>query len=307
VKSKRSNVEQGSLFEMDRPEGAVSGPSRPNIGRPFDHPQLLLGTSAFTASGWAGSFYPVGMKSDDYLTHYASKFRTVEIDSTYYGTPAASTVESWYRKTPADFIFAAKVPQVVTHTNMLLNCEAEFDEFILRMSLLKEKLGPLLFQFPHFSKYEFKGPGPLFSRLRVFLKRATEAYKCRFAVEIRNRTWVDARLTDLLREYKVALALADTSFIPRPWEYKDKLNIVTADFTYVRWLGDRKGIEEMTRTWDKIIVDRRDDLMKWAEVFRQFSDNIHVYTYANNHYAGNGPQTISLFWKLLTESGRTGG
>lgn len=64
------------------------------------------------------------MKSDDYLAYYASKFKTVEIDSTYYGTPAASTVESWYRKTPADFIFAAKVPQIVTHTTMPLNCEA---------------------------------------------------------------------------------------------------------------------------------------------------------------------------------------
>jgi uncharacterized protein YecE (DUF72 family) len=120
VKSKRSNVEQASLFEMDRTEGAVSALSRPEIHRPFDDPQLLLGTSAFTAAGWPDSFYPPGMKSSDYLTYYATQFRTVEIDSTYYGTPAAATVESWYRKTPADFIFAAKIPQVITHTNMLV-------------------------------------------------------------------------------------------------------------------------------------------------------------------------------------------
>lgn len=93
--------------------------------------------------------------------------------------------------------------------------------------------------------------------------------------------------------------------MPRPWEHKEKFELITANFTYVRWLGDRKGIEEINRTWDKIIVDRRDDLMKWAEVFRQFSDGIQVYTYANNHYAGNGPQTVSLFWKLLTEFERT--
>jgi uncharacterized protein YecE (DUF72 family) len=99
---------------------------------------------------------------------------------------------------------------------MLLNCEAEFAEFIGRMTLLKEKLGPLLFQFPRFSQSEFKEPGPLLSRLRVFLKRVTQAYQCRFAVEIRNKTWLDARLTDLLGEYKVALALTDTSFMPRP-------------------------------------------------------------------------------------------
>jgi uncharacterized protein YecE (DUF72 family) len=300
--AKRRGIEssrQASLFRTD--EYAAPLPKALPLVREFDHPRFLLGTSAFTAAGWAGSFYPEGMNSDDYLAYYASKFRTVEIDSTYYGTPAASTVESWYRKTPADFIFAAKVPQIVTHTNLLLNCEAEFDEFVGRMTLLKEKLGPLLFQFPRFSQFEFKGPGPLLSRLRIFLRRATRAYKCRFAVEIRNKTWLDAELIDLLGEHRVALALTDHSFMPRPWEYKQKFNPITADFTYIRWLVDRKGIEELTRTWDKIIMDRKDDLRKWAEVFRQFSDTIQVYAYANNHYAGNGPKTINLFWKLLTE------
>jgi uncharacterized protein YecE (DUF72 family) len=123
----------------------------------------------------------------------------------------------------------------VTHTNALLNCEAEFDEFIGRMTLLKEKLGPLLFQFPHFNRSELKGPGPLFSRLRVFLKRAAEAYKCRFAVQIRNRKLLDTRLTDLLGEHSVALALTDTSLMPRPSEYKERFDLITADFTYVRW------------------------------------------------------------------------
>ena len=291
---------QGSLFKTD--ECAVTIPETPPIVRQFDHSRVLIGTSAFTAAGWAGSFYPVGMKSDDYLGYYASKFRTVEIDSTYYGTPAASTVQSWCRKTPSDFVFAAKVPQVVTHTNMLTNCEAEFDEFIERMSLLKQKLGPLLFQFPHFSRYEFERPQEFLSRLRQFLKRTRETYSNKLAVEIRNKDWLTPLLTDVLGHYRVALALTDHAFMPRPWEFKQKFDMITADFTYVRWLGDRRGIEELTRTWDKIIVDRRDDLMKWAELFRQFSDRIPVYTYANNHYAGNGPQTINLFWKLLTES-----
>jgi len=295
--SKAEPIRQPTLFGMQKLEQA----DRPvNVERP--HPEwLLMGTSAFTAAGWPGSFYPPGMKSSDYLTYYATQFRTVEIDSTYYGTPAAATVESWYRKTPADFIFAAKIPQVITHTNMLVNYEPEFDEFIERMCLLKEKLGPLLFQFPHFDKYEFDTQDEFLHRLRPFLKRATGSFAVRFAVEIRNKNFLNSRLTDLLREYKVALALTDTSFMPRPWEYKEKFELITADFTYVRWLGDRKRIEELTRTWDKVIVDRRDDLVKWAEVFRQFSDTIQVYTYANNHCAGNGPETVKLFWELLNQ------
>jgi len=190
----------------------------------------------------------------------------------------------------------------MTHTNVLLNCEAEFDEFLQRMCLLREKLGPLLFQFPHFSKYDFNDQSEFSRRLRPFLERISKIGNFRFAVEIRNKNWLNSRLTELLREFRVARALTDHSLMPRPWEHKQKLDLLTADFTYIRWLGDRKGIEELTRTWDKIIVDRQDDLMKWVEVFSQFSDGIHVYTYANNHYAGNGPQTINLFWKLLTES-----
>ena len=96
MKSKRSKVEQilqPSLFAMDGP-GKAHVPNKPEIERPFSDPRILIGTSAFTAAGWPGSFYPPGMKSSDYLTYYATWFRTVEIDSTYYGTPSESTVTS---------------------------------------------------------------------------------------------------------------------------------------------------------------------------------------------------------------------
>jgi uncharacterized protein YecE (DUF72 family) len=113
------------------------------------------------------------MKQTEYLSHYAKTFRTVEIDSTFYGTPMASTVESWYRKTPPDFLFAPKVPQVVTHEKMLKDCDAEFDEFIQTMGLLKEKFGPVLLQLPKFSRFEFKASSDFLDRLRPFLNRLT--------------------------------------------------------------------------------------------------------------------------------------
>ena len=73
--------------------------------------QILLGTCAFTASGWNGAFYPKGMKSADYLTFYSQRFETVEVDSTFYGCPAPTTVAKWYDKTAPGFIFSVKVPQ----------------------------------------------------------------------------------------------------------------------------------------------------------------------------------------------------
>lgn len=96
------------------------------VERPYYEPGLLLGTSAFTANGWQGSFYPPGMQPRDFLSYYARQFKTVEIDTTYSATPSASTVTNWYERTPPDFIFAAKVPQVVTHEKALKDCETAF-------------------------------------------------------------------------------------------------------------------------------------------------------------------------------------
>src|ERR1700674_2417310 len=151
-RSKVHPISSPTLFEMGKLEKAGDLMSKLNVERPYSEPGLYLGTSAFTANGWPGSFYPAGMKPRDYLTYYATWFQTVEIDSTYYRTPSASTVTSWYEKTPPDFVFAAKVPQIITHEKILVNCEAEFEEFVDRMDILDEKLGPLLFQFPKFTK-----------------------------------------------------------------------------------------------------------------------------------------------------------
>ncbi len=92
-----------------------------------------------------------------------------------------------------------------------------------------------------------------------------------------------------------------------PWGYsirelKQKFDLVTADFAYVRWLGDRKGIEKQTTMWDKTVIDRREDLTNWVELFRQFvSRNLKVFAYANNHYAGHAPATVKLFWQLWNQ------
>lgn len=285
-----------TLFEMSKPEQPAPPANPLIVERPYVAPGLLLGTSSFTADGWQVSFYPPGTKPRNFLSYYATQFNTVEIDSTYYGTPSAQTVTNWFERTPLDFVFAAKVPQVITHQKLLVNCEAEFDEFLERMNLLSQKLGPLLLQFPWFNKNDIQAD-EFCRRLRSFLDRLKRFSAARFAVEIRNKTWLDQRFLDLLREYNVALALTDHSYMPRPWEISDTLDLVTSDFVYVRWLGDRKGIEAVTTTWDKTIVDRAADLKNWAALFRQFvSRNLKVYAYANNHYAGHGPGTVKLFW-----------
>jgi uncharacterized protein YecE (DUF72 family) len=262
-----------------------------------DNAMLRLGTSAFTAAGWAGSFYPSDLPERDYLSYYAQHFDAVEVDSTFYRSPAASTVRGWYEKTPKGFLFAAKVPQPITHEKMLVDCKEEVAGFLKVMDLLKEKLGPLLFQFPYFKRTKFKSGGEFVARLKAFLKTLPEGY--RFAVEIRNRQWLDAKFADTLRERGVALALVDHPWMPRPAELFAKFDPITADFAYIRWLGDRRGIEEQTKTWDRVIVDRRTQLVEWVEVCRRIAKRkIQILAFANNHYAGHAPATIEMFRQL---------
>ena len=87
---------------MEKLDKAAELAGELKIERPYSLPGILLGTSSFTAKGWEGSFYPKGMRSADYLKFYGTQFQTVEVDSTFYGTPSAATVEKWYEKTPPD-------------------------------------------------------------------------------------------------------------------------------------------------------------------------------------------------------------
>jgi uncharacterized protein YecE (DUF72 family) len=160
-------------------------------------------------------------------------------------------------------------------------------------------LVPLVLQFPYFNKKAFKSVGEFLPRLRFLMKRLKDMPTCRFAVEIRNKNWLDARFADLLREYNVALALTDQEWMPRPLEIFEKFDPITADFAYVRWLGDRKGIEQHTKVWDKVIVDRAPELGEWVEVFQKFvARNLKIFAYANNHFQGHAPATVKLFMDL---------
>ncbi len=87
--------------------------------------------------------------------------------------------------------------------------------------------------------------------------------------------------------------------MPRPKQLFERFDPITTDFTYVRWIGDRKGIEQETKTWDRVIVDRSADLAEWVEVLKAVHKRkIQILAFANNHYAGYGPGTVELFWEL---------
>jgi uncharacterized protein YecE (DUF72 family) len=261
---------------------------------------ILLGTSSFTAAGWAGSFYPKGLRPADYLAFYAQHFPTVEVDSTFYACPSAQTVTNWAAQTPEDFLFSVKIPQVITHEKALVGCDAELGEFLKIMDLLGSKLGAIVLQFPFFNRSAFHDRHEFLDRLVPFLKKLPPEHK--FAIEIRNRDWLGGDFANLLRDRGIALVLQDRSSMPNPSDLK--FDPITTEWTYIRWLGDRKGIEAQTTTWDKAIVDRTAELTRWVDFCYQIMKRgVLSYAYANNHYAGHAPATIEEFRNIWRGKG----
>ena len=110
---------------------------------------LYLGTSSWTAAGWETAIYPPKTKKENFLSFYAGRFNSVEIDSTFYRIPTAKTVQQWRERTPDNFVFAAKPRQSITHEKCLVGADADLNEFLGVMDLLGPKLGPLLIQMPY--------------------------------------------------------------------------------------------------------------------------------------------------------------
>ncbi|HEU5409177.1 MAG TPA: DUF72 domain-containing protein, partial [Nitrospira sp.] len=242
--------------------------------------------------------YPPDLPDRDRLSYYATQFDTVEIDSTFYGTPSATTVRNWASKVSTGFVFAVKVWQEITHQKCLRDCDKELTDFVKTMDLLGEKLGPMLLQLPFFNRSIFKDQSEFLDRLREFLPTLPRDH--RFALEIRNPDWLDARLADLLREYGLALVLQDQSWMPRPTEVFARFDPITANFTYARLLGGRKGIETVTKTWDRVVVGRSAELSEWHGILTTVRKRgIEEFVYINNHYSGCGHITARTFLNMF--------
>ena len=273
----------------------------------LDYPQipnLRLGTSSWSSQDWVDVFYPAGTAPADFISEYAKHFDAVEVDSTFYRTPSPAMVRNWAARTPSGFVLAAKFPQVITHEKVLVDCSAELSEFLKTMDLLGDKLGPLLIQFPYFNKQAFPQPRDFLLRLSDFLEQLPKERA--FAVELRNKYWINDRLLDLLRARNIALALIDHPWMTPVQQLVTRQDVVTANFAYLRWLGDRKGIEERTQSWDKIIIDRTREMETWIPIIRALlKRGINILGFFNNHYAGFAPGSIKLFremWERLRDS-----
>src|SRR5688572_27042749 len=179
---------------------------------------LHVGTSGYSYKEWKGSFYPEKLPAKQMLRFFGERFRTVEINSTFYGTPKASVLEAWAGEVPAEFQFVLKAPQRITHIQRLQDASESVSQFLEAAGALKDRLGPLLFQLPP----NFKKDVP---QLRDFLALLPQH---RTAFEFRHPSWFDEEVFGLLRDHQTALCVAEAD---------DDLEVppvATADWGYLR-------------------------------------------------------------------------
>ncbi len=242
---------------------------------------LYLGTQGFSYQDWVGNFYPLHTQPENYLTHYATHFRALELDTTFYGVPQSTSLQAWYDHTPPDFIFTAKFPRSITHDKKLIKAEDETHIFLDMMSGLKEKCGPLLLQF----KYDFDPKSA--DDLDRYLDQLPKSF--RYVVEFRNKGWLQDRYWDILAKHRVAFCLHDLYYLP-------KIARVTTDFTYIRWLGNRRQLKH----FERIQIDRTTEQAWWSGVAKDaLRRGIDVYGFFNSYWAGHAPSSAEMFLKQL--------
>ncbi len=177
--------------------------------------------------------------------------------------------------------------QEITHVKNLVGAEQETQNFVRTMADLGDRLGALLLQLP--PSFTVEGMGVL----EDFLKTLPEGF--RYAVEVRHRSWLGSDLPEMLKEHGAALTLIDYPRMPRMQE-------ATADFSYIRWLGDRR---EFPADHTHLKKERDEDLRWWAEVVGGFLEaGKTVFAYANNHYQNHSPSTLERFLEIRRGSGR---
>ena len=229
---------------------------------------VLVGTSGYNYPEWRGTFYPEKFSNDKMLPYYAERFRTVEINYTFYRIPNETLLRNWAEATPEGFSFTLKAPRRITHDAKLQRCEDLLQSFCRTARTLESKLATLLFQLPPTLKKTS-------DVLKNFVELIPEGTKAAF--EFRHASWLDAETFDILRNRNLALCVADSEKMSTPVE-------MTADYAYFR-LRD-EGYQD-------------DDIRNWAQTVRGLPGIHTAYVYFKHEEQGLGPEFARRFIAAL--------
>jgi uncharacterized protein YecE (DUF72 family) len=224
-----------------------------------------IGCSGWSYKDWRGIVYPEKAPSRTWFEHYAQLFDTVELNTTFYRLPTPERVEGWHDQAPPGFCFAAKLGQFCTHRMKLRDPAGWLPNHLDRIERLGPHLGPNLVQLPPRWKRNVE-------RLEEFLALAPR--HIRWAVELRDPSWLHDDVFDALRRHGAALCIHDL-LEDHPWER-------TTDWTYVRYHGPNAIAEPYQHRYGP------EKLRRGADILRGWLDEgSDVYAYFNNDWYGN--------------------
>jgi uncharacterized protein YecE (DUF72 family) len=246
--------------------------------------RMRIGCSGWNYKSWRGRFYPATLRVADWLTYYAERFDTVEVNNTFYRLPERQTFEAWRSQMPDNFLCAVKASRFLTHMKRLREPREPLSRLFSRATALKEHLGPVLYQLPGNFHCDLQ-------RLEDFLRalpRRRNGRPLQHVFEFRHPSWYVAATFDLLRKHDVALCLHDKegSTISSP---------VVGPFVYVRFHGTSGRYHGS--------YSKR-DLNRWAHTFAAEADaGRPAFAYFNNDVdaaaVGNALTLREEFEKLV--------
>src|SRR5690348_1522013 len=275
--------------------------------------RALIGISGWRYAPWRGVFYPPDLPQYRELEYASRALPTIEINGTFYSLQRPESFKRWYEETPPGFIFSIKGTRYITHILRLRDIGAPLANFFASgLFNLHEKLGPILWQFPPSFRYDSERMKRFFELLPQNTKDALSLARrrdrrmtgrvrlaidtvrpLRHAIEIRNDSFLDETFVQLLREFNIALVVADTA---GKWPYRED---VTADFMYLRLHGDKELYasgytdEALTRWAERIRVwregDQPEDAHLVAPVYPLERQPRDIYCYFDNDVKVKAP------------------
>lgn len=215
---------------------------------------IRIGISGWRYEPWRRIFYPADLAQHRELEFASRAFPSIEINGSFYSLQSPSSWQQWYAATPRDFVFSVKGPRYITHILRLRDIVRPMANFFASgIFNLREKLGPILWQFPPSLRYDAQRfeeflqllPRHTEDALRLARRRDSRMHgrsvlrvdakrALRHALEIRHDSFATPEFIAQLKRHGVALVLADTA---GKWPY---LEDVTADFMYLRLHGDKQ-------------------------------------------------------------------
>ncbi|MCP1675554.1 uncharacterized protein YecE (DUF72 family) [Natronocella acetinitrilica] len=263
-----------------------------------------LGTTGFSFPDWGRSFYPGSLGAAARLGWYARQFNALELDTTFHAIPPRERASAWAAAVPQGFRFAAKAPKTLTHGELKLDgpvAKRTVPRLLKALEPLGPKLAVVLLQFP--PSFRFRR----FAELESLLGGLPTGH-CRYAVELRHADWWHRQTAELFQELGIAWVTADEADrsvaglpphrVPQGC-YQPRSAPRTADFLYLRWLGQHEQFPDLGREH----LDPQPRLQWW---YRQLSTTLAaqsapggVFGFFNNGFAGHAPASCRRFMAMV--------